>query len=226
MRSVDAFSFGGAVFKLNDLPPYPINDPRYANVIDQRIVTNLVNALSESFDAIKFNELSWSYWYAMCAPLHAAAVHFGSLIEQLQKSSNKVVRTTHGKLLDDENWSSLNRTIQGWLEAAQIDADIRPILKGKISSLNQAPQSLVLKRLLDTMGLAISDAETKAWKHRNMAAHGGVSDRPIDVILNSKILRLLFHRMLAGVTHCSDRYIDYYNLGHPTRILSEAVPER
>jgi hypothetical protein len=113
-----------------------------------------------------------------------------------------------------------------WLKAANVDPDIRRILEGKISSLNQAPQNLALKRLLDTMGLGIGDVEMKAWKHRNMAAHGGVSDNPIELILNSKILKLLFHRLLAGITDCSDRYIDYYNLGHPVRALTEAVPAR
>jgi hypothetical protein len=65
MRSVDAFSIGGAVFKLHDLPPYPINQPRHANMIDQRHVGILVNALIEKYEAINFNELSWSYWYAV-----------------------------------------------------------------------------------------------------------------------------------------------------------------
>lgn len=226
MRSVDAFSVDGAVFKLPDLPPYPINNPRYANVIDQKLVTGLVNALFEKFDDIRFNELSWSYWYAMCAPLHAAAVHFGSLIEQLQNNTNRVIKTTRGKLLDDETWSSLNCTILDWLKAANIDPDIRPILEGKIASLNQAPQNLILKRLLDTLGLGISGVEMKAWKHRNIAAHGGIADNPVELILNSKILMLLFHRMLAGITDCSDRYIDYYNLGHPVRALTEPVPGR
>lgn len=174
MRSVDAFTVDGAVFRLHDLPPYPINKARYANVIDQNLVNDVVNALFEKFNAIKFNALAWSYWHAMCAPLHAAAIHFGSLIEQLQNNSNSVIKTPRGKLLDDETWRSLSCAILHWLQAANVDPDIRPILKGKISSLNQTPQNLVLKRLLDTLGQKTSDVEMKAWRHRNMAAHGGI----------------------------------------------------
>jgi hypothetical protein len=226
MRSVDALTVSGALFKLHDLPPYPINDSRYGNVLDQNLVANLVNALFMEFETIKFNELFWSYWYAVCAPIHTAAVHFGGLIEHLQNNSNRIIKTARGKLLDDDTWKSLNGTIQHWLEEADVPPDIRPILKGKIASLNQAPQNLALKRLLETMGLKVSDIEMKAWKHRNMAAHGGISDDPVDLILNRKILQLLFHRILAGITSCSDRYIDYYNLGHPTRPIFEAVPKR
>jgi len=225
MKSVDAFSLDGAAFRLNDLPPYPINDSKYGNIINPKLVSDLVNALFDKFDDIKFNELSWSYWYAMSAPLHVAAIQLGSLIEQLQKNSNKITKTS-AKVLDDETWSSLNSTILCWLKAANIHSDIRPILEGKISSLNQAPQNLALKRLLDALRLKVSDTEMKAWKHRNRAAHGGSLDNPIEIILNSKILRLLFHRLLAGVTGCSDRYIDYYNLGHPVRMLKDEVPGR
>ncbi len=224
MKSVDAFSVGGSAFKLHDLPPYPING-RYANVIDQKVVNDLVNALFKKFDDIKLSNLSWSYWYAMCAPPHVSAIHFGSLIEQLQRNSSKI-NGARGKLLDDDAWRSLSRTILHWLKTADIGPEIRPILESKVSSFNQAPQGLVLKRLFETIGLRISEVETRAWRHRNMAAHGAFSDDPIEVILNSKILRILFHRILAGITHCSDRYIDYYNLGHPVRALTEAVPER
>ena len=108
-------------------------------------------------------------------------------------------------LLETDTWQALNSVFQQWLKTARIDQKLREVLKGKVSSLNQAPQGLVLERLLEATGLATSDAEIRAWKHRNMAAHGGISDQPIELILNSKILRLLFHRMLAGITYCSDR---------------------
>ena len=225
MRSVDGLSINGAVFRLHDQPPYPINQSQYANMIDQRHVSVLVSAVLDKFDTIKFGELSWSYWYAMCAPVHAAAVHFGSLIEQLQNNSNTVIEVRKG-LLETDTWKDLRCVIQQWIDTASIGLDVRRILKGKVSGLNQAPQGLVLKRLFEAMGLEISEAETQAWKHRNMAAHGGVSDSPVEVIINSKILRLLFHRMLAGITYCSDRYIDYYNLEHPVRVVGEAVPGR
>ena len=99
MKSVDAFSVGGGAFKLQDLPPYPINQPRYGNIIDGSIVNSIMNQLLTKYDAIKFNELSWSYWYAVCAPLHVSAVQFGSLIEQLQKNAGPLIFSTRGQML-------------------------------------------------------------------------------------------------------------------------------
>ena len=37
---------------------------------------------------------------------------------------------------------------------------------------------------------------------------------------------VLFHRLLAAATFCSDHYIDYYNLNFPVRPILEAVPLR
>ena len=100
------------------------------------------------------------------------------------------------------------------------------MLHNKVGSLNQLPQNLALKRLLGRLGLQIGTAELDAWKHRNMAAHGSISEDAVEVILNAKLLKLLFHRLLAAVTFCSDHYIDYYNLNFPVRPTVEAVPVR
>ena len=100
------------------------------------------------------------------------------------------------------------------------------MINNKLSNLNQVPQNVAIKRLFESMGLSISEIEIKAWKQRNDAAHGTISKRPGEVILHTKILRILFHRMLAGITYCSDRYIDYYNFDFPFRPIGEGVPPR
>ena len=225
MRSVDAHTINGAVFKLPDQPPYPINQPRYANIIDQRQVGIIVNALMERFEAIRLNELAWCYWYAMCAPIHVTAIHFGSLIERLQTSASMIIELRK-ELLEQDIWKELHGVIRQWLAVATLDPAARRILQGKVGALNQAPPSLILQRLLESLGLGIGEVELRAWKERNLAAHGGILDRPGEIILNSKILRLLFHRLLAGLTYCSDRYIDYYSLEHPVRAIAEGIPSR
>jgi hypothetical protein len=226
MKSVDAFSIGGAMFRLHSEPPYPINDNWRRNRIDQNQVGIMVNALIEKYDVLRLNEICWIYWYAVCAPLHASAIHFGSLIEHLQRKAVNLVATKPSKLLDDGVWQSLRGTLKHWLNEQNVNPQLRAILEGKISSLNQAPQSLVFTRMLEAMGLKITDAEIQAWKHRNMAAHGGVSDNQFELIVNRHLLRILFHRLLAGVTYCSDRYVDRYNLNHPIRPVTEGVPAR
>ncbi len=226
MKAYDAMSIGGAMFALHELPPYPVNDLRYANVLDDAAVNQVVNSLYAKYDELRFNELSWAYWYAVCAPVHTAAVHFGALIEQLQKSAAVPFRADRRGLLDEATWRDLLTDIRAKMAAMDLPNDVRPVLHNKLGSLNQLPQNLALKRLLGRLGLQIGTAELDAWKHRNMAAHGSISEDAVEVILNAKLLKLLFHRLLAAVTFCSDHYIDYYNLNFPVRPTVEAVPLR
>ena len=226
MRSVDAFTAGGGVYNLHDLPPYPINNPRYLNILDKGVLSYILVALLRHYDDLKFNELVWSYWYAMCAPVHMSAAYFGALIEQLQKNAGSKLKKTRTAILDDNSWKTLKSGLQSLMDDLDIAQDLRPVINNKLSNLNQVPQNVALKRLFESMGLSISEVEVKAWKQRNDAAHGTISKHPDDVILHTKVLRILFHRMLAGITYCSDRYIDYFNYDFPIRPIGEGVPPR
>jgi hypothetical protein len=226
MKSVDAVTINGAVFKQVDMPPYPINDSKYANIIDGALINRAVNALAAKYDSLKFNEASWSYWYAVCAPLHAAAIQFGALIEQLQRNASALVEFERSGLIGKNQWKELRSLIQNWINSSELGPLERDVLKNKSASLNQVPQSVAFQRLLDTLGLAVGEAEFEAWKHRNRAAHGGISDKPGELVLSNKLLRLLFHRMVAALTGCSGFYHDYYSLNHPVRPLTQAVPKQ
>jgi hypothetical protein len=224
--SLDAFSIKGSVYSLYDQPPFPIYDTRLGRMLDSRLVETIANSIFDRYDELNFRDLSWSYWHAVCAPAHIAAAHFGAVIEQFQRASSENIHASRKGMLDDEHWKTLRAKIRATLASTDIPSETLSILRNKIDSLNQAPQGMILKRLFDRLGLTLGDAELNAWRHRNIAAHGHLISNPVEVILNSKVLRVLFHRMLAGVTYCSDSYMDYYNLDFPTRALSDPVPAR
>jgi hypothetical protein len=226
-RSVDALSIAGGVFALHEQPPFPICDSKYGRVLDGLLVSAVTNSIFDKYDELKFRELSFAYWHAVCAPAHIAAAHFGALIEQFQRaSSDEAIRASRKGILDDGLWKDLREKIKITLDAATIPEELMPILRNKMEGLNQAPQSVMLRRLLDRLGLKVGDVETKALKRRNKAAHGHLSRDHLEIILNNTTLRVLFHRMLGGVTHCSASYVDYYSLNFPTRALSNPIPAR
>jgi len=225
MKSIDALSINGALFSLIDQPPYPLYS-KYLNMIEKEILNDVVNSIFKNYDALDFNTLSWNYWYAVCAPMHTSAVYFGGLIERIQRAKGNAPKSSRNKILDEATWKPIQSLIIDHLNKIDVDPSALSIIRGKVSSLNQAPPGLVLNRVLQAMGMSMSDIEEKAWKHRNMAAHGSVSDDPKEMIANSKILKLLFHRLIAGMTYCSDKYIDYYSIKHPVRLISEAIPNQ
>jgi len=225
-QSVAAFSVRGAMFGLHEQPPFPINDASLGWMLNSRAVEVMVNELFQRYDTLGFQGVSWSYWHAMCAPVHNAAAQFGAVIEQFQRAPSDTIRASRKGMLADDSWKILRSTIRAALDTTDMPADVKTILKSKVDNLNQAPQGVVLNRLLDGLGLRLGNVEKQAWTHRNKAAHGHLSRDHIAVILNAKVLRVLFHRMLGGVTRCSDTYIDYYNLNFPVRSLAEPIPVR
>ena len=64
--------------------------------------------------------------------------------------------------------------------------------------------------------------------HRNNAAHGNEIEYEnyINLIRETKLLKLLFHRIVLTITSASDSYFDYYSLGHPIRPLEEPAYTR
>jgi hypothetical protein len=65
--------------------PVPLGD-KYENEIGHVRFSRLVNSLYSNYEVCDFDHVSWSYWHAVCAPIHIAAVHYGASIEALQNS--------------------------------------------------------------------------------------------------------------------------------------------
>lgn len=226
MNSVAAYAFGGRVFDLHDQPPYPIHTAQSRNMLDENSVNAAVDTLLHKYNDLKLENLFWTYWHGVCAPITMSAVYFGGLVEQLQKASNNTSQYNCNTIVPKSTWYSIKKDLLAVIESLKIDPTAQTILRNKISGLNQLPHNVAVDRLLGYLGLRISDAEKSAWQHRNSAAHGSVRTNYDDIILNSKLLRLMFHRILAALTGCSSRYFDYYNLDFPIRSLAEEIPAR
>ncbi len=226
MKSESAYGYGGRIFELYGRPPYPINALPSENVIDGPLFSRVVETIYQKYDDLNFLSLSWTYWHGACAAYSIAAVYFGGLIEQLQKTARKLSPPDDGGLLKPEEWDTLKSQLLDVLRPARIDPAMKKIISNKIRGMNQLPNNIALERLFQQFGLRISEAEKTAWKHRNNAAHGNSSTDHESVILNNKLLQLIFHRLLGAITGCSSQYIDYYSLHFPVRAISDPVPSR
>lgn len=226
MKSYSPYSYGGKAFDLLDFPPYPVNEINTRNVIEETRFSRTVDALYSHYDDLDFEGLSWTYWHGVCTAVSMSAVYFGGLIEQLQRSSKKIISIRENVLIKTEEWNSIRIQLLNIISSSQIELSAANVMRNKIANLNQLPPTMALDRLQQSLGLEISEAEKLAWKHRNSAAHGTVRRDHDAVILNTRLLRLMFHRLLAALTNCSDTYIDYYNLGFPLRGVKDEIPAR
>lgn len=91
-KSVKGYSMGDAGMGLHTMPPCPLGK-KYQREIDNMTLSRLVRALYQNYEICNFGHVSWSYWHAVCSPIHIAAVHYGASIEHCKNLIlNKMVR--------------------------------------------------------------------------------------------------------------------------------------
>lgn len=167
-------------------------------------------------------------WHAVAAPIHMSAVHFGAAIESLQSAFvQDTAKSVNKSILEDAQWEELSKKLDECITTLGAPLDKKAILSNKVRLLNNAPQSIIMNRFLEALGIQIGAAEKSAWQNRNKAAHGKSvnQDNAVQVIRETKALRILMNRILLAIGHGSDFYYDYYTLGRPTSPLGEPIPD-
>lgn len=228
LTAVGAPGVGSRIFDLVSAPPAPLGK-KYQGEVDQQILSRMVNAIYAKYDELQFSELSWAYWHAVCAPVHMAATHFGAAIEALQRAYGKIHPEKYQtNLIGDKNkWKSLRDEICQTIAKAGLEPSVIDIMKRKVESgLNQMPKDKASEILLKEIGIELSEIENAAWKRRHIGAHGGEmpEDSIIDTIRETKLLKIILHRMVLKITGASNSYFDYYTLNFPIRKLTDPVP--
>ena len=215
-----AFTNRGLFLQLYPQPPYPICKNGWP-VVDRIEFEKSLQHLYACCARLNFVDLSYQYWFAVCSPFWAASMHFGGLLENVQKTILGDVReNAQFTIVETSIWRKIVKDLKSKLKDAKLPPDKEFVIAGKLPSLNQMRAEQRLKRWMQTIGLIMGSSEEKAWSSRNSAAHGSyVGDTP-KLVTNGKLLKLIFHRLVGTVTGCSQVYVDYSSLHHPTRLLT------
>jgi hypothetical protein len=211
--------------KVGVLPPAPL-ERRYEREVDPQNLSRMVNGLYAKYEALHLETLMWAYWHAVCAPIHIAAAHFGAAIEALQDAYVSACGAEYQTklILEKEKWQQLQADLVKSVRAAGLASEIEVIFLNKISGLNSVPRSKLSDQVFDRLGIQLGEQEARAWRQRHLAAHGDSMDEdPIAIIRETKLLKLIFHRILLKITNGSDTYRDYYSLKFPIRRLEDPV---
>jgi hypothetical protein len=224
--AVSGNPFGDRIFGGHG-PPAPLGT-RFVHEVDQKMLSRMAAAIYDHYDELDFGTLSWAYWHAACAPVHIAAGHFGAAIEGMQaayaKSHPKPARS---KLIANKGKAqALIKAMTKALAGVALDKEALKRLENKITNLNSASGALVSERIMAELGLELGPDERAAWLRRNDAAHGKppTEDDVVQLIRDTKLLRLILNRMVLRIAKASPTYIDDYSLGHANRALSQPVP--
>lgn len=226
-KAVSAYTMSGAAFNVATMPPSPLS-LSIVGEIDANVFSHMVSALYSNYELCGFSELSWAYWHAVIATSHIAAVHFGAIIESLQKSyveaKGKVFKT---QLIDTAAWKKFRIGALELIDSLDIPETERSIMKNKVNNMNESPRGVLVERFFSSLEISFGSLERAAWQRRNDAAHGNEIDgeQVVSIIRDIKILRVLLHRTIMAVTGGAEFYYDYFSIGHPIREVKDSIPE-
>jgi len=218
IRAFRGYDIGGNAYNIAVSPPAPLSFIS-GHYIDPDLFLNMLNGLYGNYVKMKFNHVQWAYWHALSAVLHISGVHYGAAIEHiinsyLENNKEKVSKV----LLEPQKWETLHDSLLATIAQEKLDADTAKIFTNKINSnLNQTPASVLSNKVLDSLGIRLTEIEKKAWGNRNKAAHGMevTSLNAIDAIQDIKILRTILTRLIIRYASGSEYYINYAEIGHP-----------
>jgi len=204
-------------------PPAPLSQ-RMEDAVEQEAVGRVASALFDHYDELDFRALSWNYWFAVNAPGHMAAGHFGAAIEALEKAYSKGFKPT-GPIKERKLAREVRKAFRKCVDELNLDDVVAAHLCNKIAHLNDPSGQSAREQLMERLGLGWGAAENAAWDRRNAAAHGKAR-RPGDSIPTARdivILRTILNRMVLKIASASPTYIDRYTLGHKVRPLSQPI---
>ncbi|MCG9914929.1 MAG: hypothetical protein MH112_01020 [Phenylobacterium sp.] len=209
-------------------PPAPLSR-RMENAVEQDAVGRVASSLFDHYDELSFRALSWNYWFAVNAPRHMAAGHFGAAIEALGTAyldAHPGFKPT-GPIQDRALARSVRKALRKCVEELKLDDVVTRHLCDKIGKSNDPSGASLRRQLMERLGLRWGSAENAAWERRNIAAHGTVQhrDESIPTARDTVILRTILNRMVLKIAGASPTYIDRYTPGYRVRALSQPIDD-
>jgi hypothetical protein len=212
------------------IPPRPFAPITTAlpNELDIERLQSLAQSFFENYETLNLRNFIFRLWYAEVSPYYMRPAYYGSMIESIQKQeTEKAESKISHTIISKSDYRKVIKTLSRYLQKREIPITAKELLQKKLENGNSAPQRVIAERFYSALGLELGDIENAAWAKRNDAAHGNelAPGSEIDQIRSTKILRVILARIVLKLLNGSDKYIDYFTLGHPIRNLDASIPE-
>lgn len=214
--------------KLRRYKPVPLG-PNYKNEISNETLSYVINSIYKIYDLYELGGVLWRFWHALNAPIHMKAASIGAVLEGFAKAyaKEKLIKSDKKIITDTRKWKSVrNKIYRAIIESDTPEIQKEQILK-KIDAINLKPTSDLFGDVFSKLGLKLGKLEKDAWAHRNSAAHGGGvdEDNVVAIIRETKVLQVMFNRMLLALAEVKTCYVDFYNLDWPLVELQSAIKD-
>lgn len=218
----------GRVWNMRMMPPAPLTDfidDRHELVSPDK-VSRIASGIYNNMHHYGIDSLPWRLWHADAAPYFMQPAYYGAMIEGIQKHylrSNP--KNVDALLIPKTQFKKHKTLLSRYITKQKLPNLIERSFLNALNHSNAASQAVKSKRFYECLGLALGELEMSAWQRRNDAAHGNEipHSKKEEFTRSTYILKTMLNRIILTLTEGSDRYIDYYNLDHPDRALSDPV---
>lgn len=181
----------------------------YSNLIDSNYVQNLVKNFFDKYDEYNFNNVFYTYWIAVSSNSITAAVHYGAIVENLQKRYMELNNAKYSKILEKKKFRELKENLFEALNKVDLTEVDKNIFKKKIENMNNYSQKDIMDFFCKDISLTFSDDEKNAWQQRNDAAHGNEVNNVEQAWKNTMILRELVNKLILRLLTSNRNYFSY-----------------
>lgn len=227
-KAINGYSMDGRAFSVPVMAPAPICEPANSNMLDKGKVEQVAGSFFANYNSYGLSSLNWVYWHAVTAPVHMAAAYFGAAIETIQKKYIDGEGTCFNNLIIPKSeYKTIRKAVLNALNGFELTPEIEKTFRNKLDNGNSVSLKVKSQRFFDYLNLDMGSAELNAWQRRNDAAHGNeLADGDyISLIRDTKLLKLILHRIVLKITGASEEYNDYYTLNFPIRNIRFGVSE-
>lgn len=227
-KAVNGYSMSGKAFSVPVMAPAPICVPPGSNLLNKGLLVQVANSFFTSYNSYSLSSLNWVYWHAVTAPVHMAAAYFGAAIETIQKRYiDSEGERFNNIIIPKSKFKALKKIILEALKDFDLTPEDEKTFRAKLDNGNVISLKVRSQRFFEHLSLDMGSAEMNAWQRRNDAAHGNeLADGDyISLIRDTKLLKLILHRIVLKITGASDEYNDYYTINFPIRNIKSGVSD-
>lgn len=225
-KAINGYSMNGKAFSVPVMPPAPVCSPPSSNMLNKGMVAQVANSFFSNYNRYGLGSINWVYWHAVTAPVHMAAAYFGAAIESIQKKYiDSEGERFNNLIIPKTEYRVLKKTILEALSNFNFTQEDEKTFRAKLDNGNSVSLKVRSQRFFEHLDLNMGSVETNAWQRRNDAAHGNelVNGDYIPLIRDTKLLKLILHRIVLRVTGASNEYHDYYTINYPIRNIKSGV---
>lgn len=194
----------------------------------ERILSSIVSSFLASRDEMNLGRAVWTLWIGQRMPATFDSPLYASALEALMQGWFKSKRSKSGGVYMP--YKEFRKAFDGPLKDFAAIAKRLPYgdrMTRKVDRANAMGVNERFEVFFEELGMPYGDGELDIIQARNIAAHGGVSDRSKqEILFLGNGYRTLVNRVILTMIAYKGQYVDYSVMGHPSRRMDEPIGYR